>query len=148
MRKGLLLLSLIIFTVSCSNKAEAPEKLLSRDKMEDILWDLMRADLFISNYMLVKDSALDKKKQGVELYSQILKIHKVSQEQFRENFVYYRSQPEELKVLMDSLSHRTDTSQVKQPAKIPRADSMNEQVTAPEKKDTQRRTGIPRSKAE
>jgi len=148
MKKALLLLGFGILVFSCNNKSETPEKLLSRDKMEDILWDLMRADLFINNYMLVKDTGLDKKKQGIELYSQILKLHKVSQDQFRESFLYYRSQPDELKVLMDSLSHHSDSSQLKQAAKVPKADSMAEQVIAPEKKDTQRRTGIPRSKAE
>jgi len=148
MKKALLLLGIVILGYSCNNKGEAPEKLLSRDKMEDILWDLMRADLFINNYMLVKDTALDKKKQGIELYSQILKLHKVSQDQFRESFLYYRSQPDELKVLMDSLSHHSDSSQLKQAAKVPKADSMAEQVIVPEKKDTQQRTRIPRSKAE
>lgn len=148
MKKALLLLGFGILVFSCNNKSEKPEKLLSRDKMEDILWDLMRADLFINNYMLVKDTGLDKKKQGIELYSQILKLHKVSQDQFRESFLYYRSQPDELKVLMDSLSHHSDSSQLKQAAKVPKSDSMAEQVIVPEKKDTQRRTGIPRSKAE
>lgn len=111
MRKCLLLF-IIFFAVACNSKTDAPAKLLSRDKMEDILWDLMRADLFINNYMLIKDTALDKKKQGIELYSQILKLHKVSQEQFRESFIYYRSQPEELKVLMDSLSHHSDSAPI------------------------------------
>lgn len=148
MKKALLLLGFGILVFSCNNKSETPEKLLSRDKMEDILWDLMRADLFINNYMLVKDTGLDKKKQGIELYSQILKLHKVSQDQFRESFLYYRSQPDELKVLMDSLSHHSDSSQLKQAAKVPKSDSMAEQVIVPEKKDTQRRIGIPRSKAE
>lgn len=117
MRKGLLLF-LILFAVSCSNGPDVPAKLLSRDKMEDVLWDMMRADLFINNYMVIKDTALDKKKQGVELYSQILKIHKINEEQFKESYRYYRSQPMELKDLMDSLSHRNDTLQLRKPSKL------------------------------
>ncbi|HOZ70756.1 MAG TPA: DUF4296 domain-containing protein [Chitinophagaceae bacterium] len=147
MRKCLLLF-IIFFAVACNSKTDAPAKLLSRDKMEDILWDLMRADLFINNYMLIKDTALDKKKQGIELYSQILKLHKVSQEQFRESFIYYRSQPEELKVLMDSLSHHSDSAQLQKSAKTPTADSLPEQVVIPEKKDTGKKKIIPVRKIE
>jgi Domain of unknown function (DUF4296) len=138
MRKCLLLL-MIIFGVACNSKTDAPAKLLSRDKMEDILWDLMRADLFINNYMVIKDTALDKKKQGIELYSQILKLHKVSQEQFRESFSYYRSQPEELKVLMDSLSHHSDSSTLQKSTITPTPDTIPQKVILPEKKDTGKR---------
>jgi len=121
MRNGILVVftGIILFAYSCSGKPAAPSHLLSRDKMEDVLWDLMRADLFINNYMLIKDTALDKKKQGIELYSQILKMHKITQEEFRKSFQYYRSQPLELKDLMDSLSHRNDTLQLHKATKIP-----------------------------
>jgi len=147
MRKCLLLL-MIIFGVACNSKPDAPEKLLSRDKMEDILWDLMRADLFINNYMVIKDTALDKKQQGIELYSQILKLHKVSQEQFRESFQYYRSQPEELKVMMDSLSHHNDTTPLQKSIKTPVPDSFPEERMIPVKRDTVKKRVLPVDKIE
>jgi Domain of unknown function (DUF4296) len=147
MRKCLLLL-LIILGVACSGNTEAPAKLLSRDKMEDILWDLMRADLFINNYMVIKDTSLDKKKQGIELYSQILKLHKVSQEQFRESFLYYRSNPEELKVLMDSLSHHNDSTPLQKSIKTPVPDSFPEEKMAPVKPDSVKKRVLPVDKIE
>jgi len=147
MRKYLLLL-VIIFALACNSKTDTPAKLLSRDKMEDVLWDLMRADLFINNYMVIKDTALDKKKQGIELYSQILKLHKVSQEQFRESFLYYRSQPEELKVLMDSLSHHNDSSTLQKSTITPKPDTIPKQFILPEKKDTGRKRNKPVNKIE
>jgi Domain of unknown function (DUF4296) len=147
MRKCLLLL-MIVLGFACNSKPDAPAKLLSRDKMEDILWDLMRADLFINNYMVIKDTALDKKKQGIELYSQILELHKVSQEQFRESFLYYRSQPEELKILMDSLSHHNDTTQLKKSAKTPVQDSFPEEKIVPVKRDTVKKRVLPVDKIE
>lgn len=121
MRKGILvmLIGSILLVYSCSDKAGAPAHLIARDKMEDVLWDMMRADLFINNYMVIKDTALDKKKQGIHLYTRILKMHKISQEDFRESFKYYRSQPIELKDLMDSLSRRKDSLPVSKPTKMP-----------------------------
>lgn len=121
MRKGILvmLIGSILLVYSCSDNAGAPAHLIARDKMEDVLWDMMRADLFINNYMVIKDTALDKKKQGIQLYTRILKMHKISQEDFRESFKYYRSQPIELKDLMDSLSRRKDSLPVSKPTKMP-----------------------------
>ncbi len=127
MRKGLFLVFVIaVFFSACKKKEAVPAKLLSRQQMEDVLWDLIRADLFINNYLVVKDTALDKKKQEIELYSQVLKLHKVSQDQFRESFRYYRSHPLLLKDLMDTLNRRSDTNKLKKSSRIiPRIDSAN-----------------------
>lgn len=114
MRKGLLLVLIVtVFFSACKKKEAVPANLLSRQQLEDVLWDLMRADLFINNYMLVKDTAMDKKKQEIQLYSQVLKLHRVSQDRFRESFLYYRSHPVMLKDLMDSLNRRSDTNKLK-----------------------------------
>ncbi|MBI5373143.1 MAG: DUF4296 domain-containing protein [Sphingobacteriales bacterium] len=119
MRKGLFLVLMMAALFSgCKKKEAVPAKLLSRQQMEDVLWDLMRADLFINNYLVVKDTALDKKKQEIELYSKVLKLHKVSQDLFRESFRYYRSHPMLLKDLMDTLNRRTDTNKLKKPGKL------------------------------
>lgn len=147
MKNGLWLLVLLL-TLAC-NQRSTPENLLSRDKMEDVLWDMMRADLFINNYMVIKDANLNKQQQGIEFYTQILKLHHVSQEQFRTSFEYYRSRPDEIKILMDSLSHRNDTAMMSKPTKTPAADSLPKSDTKPvPKTDTSRKTRIPRSKAE
>ena len=63
MRKGILLIltGSVLLLYSCSDKQAAPAHLIARDKMEDVLWDMMRADLFVNNYMVIKDTALDKK---------------------------------------------------------------------------------------
>ena len=127
MRKGILLIltGSVLLLYSCSDKQAAPAHLIARDKMDDVLWDMMRADLFVNNYMVIKDTALDKKKQGIQLYTRILQLHKISQEEFRESFKYYRSQPVELKDMMDSLSRRKDSLPVSKPTKIPmQADSV------------------------
>jgi hypothetical protein len=147
MKKGYWLIILVL-TLACNRNSE-PDNLLSRDKMEDVLWDMMRADLFINNYMVIKDANLNKQQQGVEFYTQILKLHKVSQEQFKTSFEYYRSQPDEMKVLMDSLSHRSDTAAMSKPTKTPVADSMPKPDIRPvPPADTTRKSRFPRSKAE
>ena len=142
-------LIILVFSFSCNTKPAAPANLLTRDKMEDVLWDLMRADLFINNYMVIKDPNLDKKKEGVELYTKILKLHNISQEQFNSSFAYYRAQPDEMKVLLDSISRRSDTAMLQKSTKTPVADSMpqSQEVKTP-KADTIRKKKIPLVKPE
>ncbi len=116
----------LFFTAVCLTGCKGKEKSpapLSRQQMENVMWDLMRADLFVNNYMVIQDSALDKKKQGRLLYAQVLKMHKVSQQAFRESFDYYRSNPDLMKALMDTLSRRNDTLSIKpaQPANPPKS---------------------------
>ena len=142
-------LIILLFLFSCNTKPAAPANLLTRDKMEDVLWDLMRADLFINNYMVIKDPNLDKKKEGVELYTKILKLHNISQEQFNPSFAYYRAQPDEMKVLLDSISRRNDTAMLQKSTKTPVADSMPEsREDKTPKADTIRKKKIPLVKPE
>lgn len=143
-------LILLLFLFSCNNKPAAPDNLLSRDKMEDVLWDLMRADLFINNYMVIKDPDLDKKKKGIELYTRILKLHNVSQEQFNASFTFYRSQPDEMKVLLDSISRRTDTAYMHKPTKPPVIDTITTPVAPGQasRNDTSRKASFQPAKGE
>lgn len=115
MKKLLAGLVLIVLLSAACSRNERPSGVLDREKMEAVLWDLIRADLFISNYLQVKDSALDKKDQGIRLYSQVLKMHGITQEQFRRSFYYYRSRPKLLQELMDSVSKRRDDTLGKRP---------------------------------
>jgi len=98
----------LYFLTGCKDKEDTPN-LLSRQQMENVMWDLMRADLFVNNYMVIQDSALDKKKQSRLLYAQVLKMNHVTQKAFKESFNYYRGHPELMKALMDTLSRRNDT---------------------------------------
>lgn len=69
-----------------------------------ILWDMMRADQFLADYVLNKDSSLKKIPESLKYYQQIFAIHKVSKEEFQHSFSFYQSHPVLLKALMDSIS--------------------------------------------
>ena len=72
--------------------------------MQAVLWDLMRADQFLADYVLKKDSSLNKETESIKLYQRIFLIHKISKELFRKSLSFYRSHPALLKVIMDSIS--------------------------------------------
>ena len=114
MRNGLLIVLLIFFTVGCKNKNGVPGSVLPPEKMQVILWDMMRADQFLTDYVLNKDSSLNKTTESLKYYQQIFAIHKISKEEFQHSFFYYKSHPILLKAIMDSIST---------PLKVPPAQS-------------------------
>jgi hypothetical protein len=86
----------------CSDKNRIPSSILSREKMEDVLWDMIQADQY-SAY-LAKDSAhADLKLERLRLYDQVFLLHGVSRETFHKSYDYYLAHPELTQKLFDSL---------------------------------------------
>lgn len=115
MRFLLLICYCIFFAFSCKqNDRRIPRDMLSPKKMQEVLWDMMRADIFVNDYVSKKDSAADKKRESIQLYQQILHIHGISKEEFQKSYAFYQTRPVLLKSIMDSLNHHPDAD----PAKI------------------------------
>jgi Domain of unknown function (DUF4296) len=104
MRTGLLIALVVIFTAGCKSKNAIPNSVLPQKKMQAILWDMMRADQFLADYVLNKDSSLNKTTESLKYYQQIFAIHKTSKEEFQHSFSFYKSRPVLLKAMMDSIS--------------------------------------------
>lgn len=93
------LLAFILF--SCSSRKE---KVLPPAKMQAVLWDLMRTDKFLSDYVLNKDSSKKVDSESVKLYQQVFAMHQINGEEFSRSFTYYKDHPEHLKAIMDSIN--------------------------------------------
>ena len=77
--------------------------------MRKIMWDLMRADAYVSDFIM-KDSTRDKKAESAVLYEKIFAIHSTTQEAFKKSMAFYQTRPDLLKVITDSL--RSDEKRV------------------------------------
>ena len=77
--------------------------------MRKIMWDLMRADAYVSDFIM-KDSTCDKKTESAILYEKIFAIHSTTQEDFKKSMAFYETRPDLLKVITDSL--RSDEKRV------------------------------------
>lgn len=98
----------LLFFFSCSNKEDqVPEGILVQDKMQKVMWDIMRADELV-NYQAGLDSTINTKQKSIELYSQIFAIHKISEQEFKRSFTYYQKEPGQLRIVLDSLRTRTE----------------------------------------
>lgn len=68
------------------------------------MWDMMRADQFLNDFVLNKDSNLNKTSESIRYYQEVLAVHRISAKEFQKSFSYYRSHPVLFRAIMDSLS--------------------------------------------
>ena len=106
------LLGILLFTAAgCSDKNNIPSGILSQEKMEGVLWDMIQADQYSILYLakdsahMSKDSAkTNTKMETLRLYEQVFRLHQVSREEFRKSYQYYLDHPALNQVLFDSLT--------------------------------------------
>lgn len=88
----------------CGAKEKLPADILEREKMQAVMWDMMRADQFLSGYALGSDSTMNKDSFSIRTYQQVLALHNLSKEKFAKSFAYYKANPALMKQIMDTLS--------------------------------------------
>lgn len=127
----LIFITVITFFIACKKKDNSSDGILPEAKMQAVLWDMIRADHFLNNYMIVKDTSLKKKEASIKQYNQILQIHKISEETFKKSFAYYRSNPKVMWTMMDSLSKMQDEAPTKRIESVSAADSLPRPLNTP-----------------
>ena len=110
MRTWLFIVFASLLLAGCKSKSHIPNNVLPQLKMQALLWDMIRADQFLADFVLNKDSALNRKTESIKLYQQVFNIHHISKEKFQSSFSFYRSHPALLKIIMDSLSTISGTA--------------------------------------
>ena len=106
-----LFIILIILTIGCIQDKKIPKDILSQNEMRKIMWDLMRADAYVSNFIM-KDSTKNQKAESAILYEKIFDIHSTTRENFKKSLAFYESRPDLFKAISDSL--RSDERNVQQ----------------------------------
>lgn len=92
---------------ACGNQDKLPGDIMPPEKMQAVLWDMMRADQFISDYVVSRDTTRNRDKESIRLYSQIFLLHHITREEFNKSFAYYRTHPTRLQPVMDSMSRQS-----------------------------------------
>ena len=99
----LLFLSVLVF--SCTGKNDIPKRILKPDKMQDVFWDYIRADIYATDY-IKKDSSKNIAIENLKLQDKIFKLHHTSREAFYESYTWYSNHRELMKVMLDSMIAR------------------------------------------
>ena len=120
--KFFLFIILIISNFACIRDNKVPKDVIPQNQMRAIMWDLMRADAYVSDFVM-KDSTRDKKTESAKLYEKIFDIHATSQEAFKKSLVFYQNRPDLFKVISDSLRADEKKSQQYPDEKKPQIDT-------------------------
>ena len=120
--KFFLFIILIISNFACIRDNKVPKDVIPQNQMRKIMWDLMRADAYVTDFVM-KDSTRDKKTESAKLYEKIFDIHATSQEAFKKSLVFYQNRPDLFKVISDSLRADEKKSQQYPDEKKPQIDT-------------------------
>lgn len=96
----------MLLMVGCSDKDNVPSGILSRDKMEKVLWDMVQADQYSSLYLLKDSARINVKTETQKLYEEVFRLHDISREDFRKSYQYYQEHPDLTRSVFDSLLAR------------------------------------------
>lgn len=107
MRQFVILLGFSILIAACSSKNKIPKDILSKQQMEDVIWDLLRGGEFLEVYKFPKDSTIDKAAKAQEWYDEIFRLHKTSRPAFQKSYTWYQQHPEFMKEVLDSITNKT-----------------------------------------
>jgi hypothetical protein len=98
---------LLAVLFSCGNSAKVPKGILPPAKMEQVMWDALKAEE-LQNYYDEHNPAIQSLEKHAELYQTVFTLHKTNKEQFKKSLHYYQEHPALLKVVLDSLQRKAD----------------------------------------
>ncbi len=110
--------------------------------MELVLHDMMRADKFLADYVLNKDTTKKIDSESIKLYQQIFAIHQITGEQFQKSFTYYKEHPDQLRAIMDSLSRPAAAAPTEMVQPLPAPQPQSLEYTTQNKADTAQKPKI------
>lgn len=109
---------LILFFCACSNDGDVPSHVLKPDKMQAVMWDIVRADVFTSEFIKA-DSTKDLLRENLQLQKKIFALNKITKEQYYTSFEYYKSKPELMRVMLDTMIARVNRGRNKASYTVP-----------------------------
>ncbi len=93
---------LLVVLGSCNQNV--PKNLIPKDKMEVLLWDYLKNDIYAFDHLqdsLHRDTIL-----SINMQKNLFSKHHVTEKEFNESYTYYSSNPKLLKEILDSISNK------------------------------------------
>jgi hypothetical protein len=87
---------------SCGNKDKLPSGVLKPEKMQAVLWDVIKADVFTTDF-IKKDTSKNATAENLKLQQQIFAIHKITRADFYTSYDYYKTNTAVFKKVIDSM---------------------------------------------
>lgn len=104
--RGLALIVFLFCLGACTHKDRIPSGIIDKDKMGNILWDMIQTDQFSVLYLSKDSTKKNVRQETGRMYGQVLQIHHTTKEDFEKSLQFYVSRPDISKVMFDSLAVR------------------------------------------
>ena len=101
MIRCILIIFISVFFFSC--KESIPFGIIKPSKMQEILWDVLRADA-LSHEIVKSDPSRSLSDENIKLTKKVFLIHNITEEQFQKSYSYYTRHPDKMKTMLDSLN--------------------------------------------
>lgn len=102
------LILILCFLIACRDKSKTPSDVLPKEKMEKVLWDMMLADRFASQFLSRDTANKNITEETFKVYAQVFSIHNISREEFVKSYKFYMTRPDLSKVIMDTILQRSN----------------------------------------
>lgn len=103
MRKLFAFIVIILLSIGCGESR--PADVLPKDKMKDVMWDMLKTSEFLDAFVLYKgDSTMDRAATITAWYNKVYQLHNVTKAQFDKSYAWYQDRPKLMKEMLDSLS--------------------------------------------
>lgn len=107
--RSIYLLSLLVFIFfSCKQVNKVPKEIIERPRMQELLWDMLRADVFLSDYAGKSDTAFNRVAESISFYQKVLTIHNTNKDDFKKSLTWYQQHPTVMKIILDTLQGRNN----------------------------------------
>jgi hypothetical protein len=95
----------VTFFCSCGDNKKG--RVIPKQAMEAVMWDMLQADAFTQLY-IKKDSTKKDSIENASLQKKIFQLHQISREDFNASYGFYSSHPGEMKIMLDSITARAE----------------------------------------
>jgi hypothetical protein len=110
--KGLVVTILFFCMTGCTNKDIDIKGILSKEKMQAVMWDIIGADVFTEQYVK-KESLKNASVENMRLQNKIFALHNVSRVDFYKSYDYYVEHTNLMKVMLDSMTAQAERNRSK-----------------------------------
>ena len=117
MRTGILTGIIVFFLASCGNKNKIPAGVFKPDKMEAVLWDIIRVESFTRDFVK-KDTLKIADEEYVKLQKAVFARHQVTKADFDKSYNYYKTKTDLFKTVLDSMITRANRDRFIKPIQI------------------------------
>jgi hypothetical protein len=101
MIRCILIVSILVLFYSC--KESIPSGIIKPREMQQVLWDVLRADA-LSHEIIKHDSSKSLADENSNLVKKVFLVHNITEVQFQKSYSYYTQHPDKMKTMLDSLN--------------------------------------------